>query len=99
MLTWLLCAACTLLLASPLHAIPRGGAHAPDERPKYTEYATMARWLVHKSEWGTLSTISRQLSGRDQPVPFGNAVSISDGPVERSTGRLLFYLTVEFPLS
>ena len=52
----------------------------------------MARYLVHKNDWGTLSTISRHLS-KHGVVPYGNAVSYSDGPKGNSTGRLLFYLT------
>jgi hypothetical protein len=61
----------------------------PACRPQYTEYARMARWLVHQNEWGTVSTISRHLEG----APFGNALSFADGPRCRPTGRLLFYLT------
>ena len=52
----------------------------------------MARYLVHRNDWGTLSTISRHLS-KHSVVPYGNAVSYSDGPKGNSTGRLLFYLT------
>lgn len=58
-------------------------------RPQYTDYAKMARWLVHQLEWGTVSTISRHLGG----TPFGNALSFGDGPRCQPTGRLLFYLT------
>jgi hypothetical protein len=53
----------------------------------------MARWLVHRNDWGTLSTISRHLSTKHNAVPYGNVVSYSDGPPDNSTGRLLFYLT------
>lgn len=62
-------------------------------RPDYTMHAEMARWLVHVNGWGTLSTTSRDLSTANQTVAFGNIVSYSDGPNDRSTGRLLFYLT------
>lgn len=99
MLSQMLCAACALLLVAPHHAALQQGAARDStqdisERPDWTKYPAMARWLVHKSDWGTLSTISRQLSSWHQPVPFGNAVSFSDGPTDQSTGRLLFYLTV-----
>eukprot|EP00891_Asterochloris_glomerata_P008141 jgi/Astpho2/8141/gw1.00120.185.1_t len=46
----------------------------------------MARWLVHKCTWGTVATLHRG-------TPFANVVSFSDGPLDNSTGRLLFYLT------
>ena len=49
---------------------------------------------VHLNDWGTLSTISRNLSTSAAPVPYGSTVSYSDGPLSRSTGRLLFYLTL-----
>ncbi len=49
---------------------------------------------MHLNDWGTLSTISRNLSTPAAPVPYGNTVSYSDGPQSRSTGRLLFYLTL-----
>ena len=80
----------------------------PDEassRPDWRDAPAMARWLVHVNDWGTLATVSRHLSsgggsgsksgGQDKrPVPYGGAVSYSDGPVAGwGTGRLLFYLT------
>jgi hypothetical protein len=58
-------------------------------RPPYTQYAKLARWLVHQLEWGTVATTSRHLHG----VPFGNALSFADGPPCQPSGRLLFYLT------
>ena len=58
-------------------------------RPDHTQYAAVARWLVHRNSWGTLSTLSGHLGG----APFGHAVSYSDGPLRESTGRLLFFLT------
>jgi hypothetical protein len=45
-------------------------------RPDYTDYAGMARWLVHQNEWGVVSTTSRHLGG----IAFGNALSFADGP-------------------
>eukprot|EP00208_Stichococcus_sp_RCC1054_P006725 CAMPEP_0206141792 /NCGR_PEP_ID=MMETSP1473-20131121/14135_1 /ASSEMBLY_ACC=CAM_ASM_001109 /TAXON_ID=1461547 /ORGANISM="Stichococcus sp, Strain RCC1054" /LENGTH=211 /DNA_ID=CAMNT_0053536487 /DNA_START=99 /DNA_END=734 /DNA_ORIENTATION=+ len=69
-------------------------AHCELPRPDHTQHAEMARWLVHINDWGTLSTISRDLSAPSKPVPYGSTVSFSDGPLNRSTGRLLFYLTL-----
>ncbi|PSC73110.1 CREG1 [Micractinium conductrix] len=58
-------------------------------RPPYTEYARVARWLVHQTTWGEVSTTSRHLGG----MAFGHVVSHADGPCDQPTGRLLFYLT------
>lgn len=76
------------VLSIVAHAAPQ--AHG--ERPPWQNAAAMARWLVHTNDWGTISTVSRRLSGSNI-VPFANAVSYSDGPHGKSTGRLLFYLT------
>lgn len=78
-------AACCLAESA---AVPQAG----DGRPPWQHAADMARYLVHRNDWGTLSTISRHLS-KHSLVPYGNAVSYSDGPKGNSTGRLLFYLT------
>lgn len=59
------------------------------KKPDIKQHAEFARWLVHANDWGVLSTISRHLDG----APYGHVVSYSDGPVDKSTGRLLFYLT------
>lgn len=56
-------------------------------RPPHTEYARMCRWLAHMAEWGTLATTT------PGGAPYGGVVSVSDGPAEDPTGRLLFYLT------
>ena len=58
-------------------------------RPPREDHAAMARYLIHANEYGTLATRSRHLHG----APFANVVSVSDGAVGNSTGRLLFYLT------
>jgi hypothetical protein len=47
----------------------------------------MCRWLAHMAEWGTLATTT------PGGAPYGGVVSVSDGPAEDPTGRLLFYLT------
>jgi hypothetical protein len=56
------------------------------QRPDHTKHSELARWLVHVSTWGTVST-----THLDQA--YGNSLSLSDGPLGNSTGRLLFYLT------
>ncbi|KAI8466430.1 MAG: pyridoxamine 5'-phosphate oxidase-domain-containing protein [Monoraphidium minutum] len=57
-------------------------------RPPHTEYARMARWLAHASDWGTLATADAGTG-----LPYGGVVSVSDGAPSHPTGRLLFYLT------
>lgn len=60
----------------------------------FTALSSTVGMQVHINDWGTLSTISRDLSAPSKPVPYGSTVSFSDGPLNRSTGRLLFYLTL-----
>lgn len=61
-------------------------------RPPYREYAKMARYLVHKSNWTSMGTISSASS--IQGYPMVNVKSIADsawnGP---STGHIYFLLT------
>lgn len=74
-----------LLLAAGAAAQDVGGP------PPFFQYAKTARWIVHNSTWGTLSTISTRkgLEGR----PFGNPNSIADGPTGASTGVPYFYVS------
>ncbi|GJP65011.1 hypothetical protein CLOP_g21936, partial [Closterium sp. NIES-67] len=53
------------------------------------DHAAVARGLVARSTWGTLSTISQHLHGS----PFGNVASFSDGIPGNYTGTPYFYLT------
>ncbi|EFJ52334.1 hypothetical protein VOLCADRAFT_55820, partial [Volvox carteri f. nagariensis] len=57
-------------------------------RPPYEEHALMARWLVHETTWGVLSTLDQ-----DTGEPVGGVVSHSDGPRNSPRGRLFFYVT------
>jgi len=65
-------------------------ASAPSP-PPHQETARTARYIAHYSNWGTLSTISTQ--DKIKGLPFGNIFSVSDGPMENSTGVLYFYVT------
>ncbi|XP_041765040.1 protein CREG1-like [Anopheles merus] len=64
-----------------------------DGPPPHTEYAKMARYLVHKAEWvsmGSLSTVDA-IKG----FPMVNIISVADSARgEKSTGTLYFYLTM-----
>nr|XP_061826571.1 protein CREG2-like [Nerophis lumbriciformis] len=59
--------------------------------PPHQETARTARYIAHSSDWGYLATISTQ--DKIKGVPFGNIFSISDGPVDNSTGVIYFYVT------
>lgn len=61
--------------------------------PPHTEYAKMARYLVHKAEWvsmGSLSTVEA-IKG----YPMVNIIAAADSARgAKSTGTLFFYLTM-----
>lgn len=61
-------------------------------RPSHKEYAKMVRYLVHKSNWtsmGTISTLSTI-----QGFPMVNVNSIADSALNaKSTGHIYFLLT------
>ncbi|XP_057707593.1 protein CREG2 [Corythoichthys intestinalis] len=59
--------------------------------PPHQETARTARYIAHSSDWGTLATISSQ--DKIKGLPFGNIFSISDGPMDNSTGVIYFYVT------
>lgn len=72
-----------LSLVSALHPRPEH-----DGTPDKT--ASFARWLVHESDYGVISTFH---DGPDGPVPFGNIISIADGEgSEDSTGVIYTYI-------
>jgi len=63
-----------------------------DIEPDNTDYAAVARYVVHKSEWASMSTIStlKSISG----FPMVNIISVADSAKdEPSTGNIYFYLT------
>ena len=57
-------------------------------------FSSLARYIVHNTDWGSISTISVSLSG----APFGMAMSFSDGTVDNSTGVPYFYLAAADPI-
>lgn len=61
-----------------------------DGPPPHTEYAQMARYLVHRSDWTSMGTNSLRFPG----FPMVNIISMADSPRnEKSTGNVYFYLT------
>ena len=54
------------------------------------------RWITHESEWVSMATIAKR-----EPIvgyPFVNIFSLSDGPIDNSTGVPYMYVT-EFDMS
>jgi hypothetical protein len=61
--------------------------------PPHTDYAKMARWLVHNSEWMSMGTISTlpSIAG----FPMVNVISMADSEKgAKSTGVIYFYLVM-----
>ncbi|KAK7074428.1 Cellular repressor of E1A-stimulated proteins 1, partial [Halocaridina rubra] len=59
--------------------------------PPHDQVAMMARYIVHTSDWASIATYS--VSPRIEGFPFANILSLSDGPVEYSSGIPYMYLT------
>lgn len=61
--------------------------------PPHTEYAKMARYLVHKAEWVSMGSISTVDAIKGYPMV--NIIAAADSARgEKSTGTLFFYLTM-----
>lgn len=61
--------------------------------PNYKEYAKMARYLVHISEWTSMGTISTVPTIKG--FPMVNIIAVSDSEKDKpSTGNIYFYLTL-----
>ena len=59
--------------------------------PPHDQVARMARFIAHNSDWAALATIATR-----EPIigfPFANVLSISDGPVDNSTGVPYIYVS------
>lgn len=81
---------CSLLLLINVKSII--AFDAMSDRPPYDDYAKIARYLVHKSNWTAMGTIS-SLS-RIHGYPMVNVISIADSAYDApSTGHIYFLLT------
>ena len=61
--------------------------------PDYREYAKMARYLVHNSEWTSMGTISTVPTIKG--FPMVNIIAVADSAKgQQSTGSIYFYLTM-----
>ena len=58
--------------------------------PPHDEVAAFARYLVHDSTWTAMATMANRDPIMD--YPFANIFSVSDGPVDGSTGVPYIYL-------
>ena len=58
--------------------------------PPHDEVAAFSRYLVHESTWTAMATLANRDPIKD--YPFANIFSVSDGPVDRSTGVPYMYL-------
>jgi len=64
---------------------------ADDDPPPHSEVARMARYITHKSNWCALATVSVR-----EPIvgfPFANIFSVSDGPLDNSSGVPYMYIS------
>ncbi|XP_028404534.1 protein CREG1-like isoform X2 [Dendronephthya gigantea] len=61
--------------------------------PPRADLAKTARYIAHYMDWCVMSTISIQYHG----IPFGVPISISDGPVNNSTGVPYIYIAPAAP--
>jgi len=62
-----------------------------DDPPPHAEVARMARYITHKSNWCALATVSVR-----EPIvgfPFANIFSVSDGPLDKSSGVPYMYIS------
>jgi len=62
-----------------------------DTPPPHEDVARMARYITHTSEWGALATTS--VRDPIKGYPFANVFSVSDGPVDYSSGTPYFYIS------
>lgn len=61
--------------------------------PPHTDYAKMARWLVHTMEWTSMGTISTLPA--IEGFPMVNVIAMADSAKgAKSTGNIYFYLTM-----
>ncbi|KAM6934309.1 protein CREG2 [Xenentodon cancila] len=79
------------LFSYRIERVKTPGSSSPPPPPPHQEAARTARYIAHYSDWGHLATISTQ--DKIEGLPFGNIFSVSDGPLDNSTGVVYFYVT------
>jgi len=86
----LITALCLCMISSSIGLISYDKLRLGD-RPSYRNKAEMARYIMHKCDWGAIATLST-LPGHTG-LPFSNVISVSDGPVNNASGIPYFYVT------
>ncbi|XP_061482835.1 protein CREG2 [Rhineura floridana] len=76
---------------SRMFSYRRESAKGTDSFEPHQQATRTARFLIHSNNWGFLATRSAQ--EKIQGTPFGNCLSMSDGPTDNSTGTPFFYVT------
>jgi len=76
---------CLLVLVAGCSALPA------IDPPPHEEYARMARYIVHQSDYVSMATFSSRKPFTDYPT--ANVFSMSDGSLTNSSGIPYFYLT------
>ncbi|XP_045118748.1 protein CREG1-like isoform X1 [Portunus trituberculatus] len=86
-------AACQLYMSSSQVVTVSSGrlTHWWPEPPPHNQVARVARYVVHTSDWCSISTIST--ADPIKGYPFGSILSVSDGPVDKSSGTPYAYIT------
>ena len=88
-LVTMVCVAAAVALAVPAAAVRTQAAIGKADASGWLgSDAETARKLVHAATYGTVSTINAT-----NGYAMGSVLSVSDGAVDKSTGRLLFYIT------
>merc|ERR1712241_492733 len=65
-------------------------AAGADDPPPHDEVASFARYVVHDSSWTAMATMAAREPIMD--YPFANIFSMSDGPLDKSSGVPYMYL-------
>merc|ERR1712241_941752 len=65
-------------------------AAGADDPPPHGEVASFARYVVHDSSWTAMATVAAREPIMD--YPFANIFSMSDGPLDNSSGVPYMYL-------
>jgi len=59
--------------------------------PPHEQAARMARYILHQSDWTSMATLSSRANFSGYPT--ANVFSVSDGPIDNSSGTPYFYLS------
>ncbi|KAJ8977693.1 hypothetical protein NQ317_005426 [Molorchus minor] len=80
-----------LIITLSLCGFSQSDVVVPKSPPKPWQAALMARYIMHKSDWVSIATISTQDAIKG--YPFVGLKSLSDGPASNSTGVPYLYMS------